>query len=83
MQVGLAPSSSGLGHRVFIPATGVRVSVGSVKEVRRATCDELLFFFAHTRLTGPKPPITSLSDLLPSFSINEEKHGRRPIPRYN
>ena len=26
----MAPSSSGLGHRVFIPATGVRVSVGSV-----------------------------------------------------
>ena len=31
-----APSSSGLGHRVFIPATGVRVSVGSVPAENRA-----------------------------------------------
>ena len=29
----LAPSSSGLGHRPFTAATGVRVSVGSLKEL--------------------------------------------------
>ena len=32
-----APSSSGLGHRLFTPATGVRVPLGSIHSKRRLT----------------------------------------------